>query len=177
MRFAELADGFSSAVAVVPDDGWDAPSPCEGWTARDVVSHVIETQRSFLTGHGVDLGAAPDPTAPAEAWDRHRSSVAAALADPAVAGRSYDGHFGPTTVGDTMVRFYGFDLTAHRWDVAAAAGFDWRFSDEDLDFLDTGADGFGPALYAEGICKPGVEAGDDADRQARVLAKLGRVSG
>ncbi|MCP9972699.1 maleylpyruvate isomerase N-terminal domain-containing protein [Actinomadura madurae] len=33
-------DLFEGLVAGVPRDGWDAPSPCEGWTARDVAGHV-----------------------------------------------------------------------------------------------------------------------------------------
>ena len=46
--FNERADRFSSIVAGVAGR-WDAASPCEGWTAADVVTHVIGTQRDFLS--------------------------------------------------------------------------------------------------------------------------------
>ena len=43
-RYARLADAFAAKIAAVPDDRWACPSPCEGWTARDVVRHVIDSQ-------------------------------------------------------------------------------------------------------------------------------------
>ncbi len=66
-------------------------------------------------------------------------------------------------------------MVAHRWDIASAAGRDERFTDAELDQLETGIAGFGPAVHMEGVCKPGVEAPEGADRQSRVLATLGRV--
>jgi uncharacterized protein (TIGR03083 family) len=47
-RYARLADAFTAKIAAVPDDRWACPSPCEGWTARDVVCHVIGSQEMFL---------------------------------------------------------------------------------------------------------------------------------
>lgn len=171
------ADGpLTDVVTSLSPAEWAAASPCEGWSASDVLAHVIDTQRSFLTDHGVALGPAPDVAAdPAAAWASHRDEVLALLADPDVASTAFDGHFGPTTVGDTLVRFYVFDMVAHRWDVATAAGRDERFTDAELDQLETGIAGFGPAVHVEGVCKPGVEAPEDADRQSRILATMGRV--
>jgi uncharacterized protein (TIGR03086 family) len=166
---------LTAVLDAVPPEAWAAPSPCEGWSARDVVRHLIETQRDFLTGHGVDLGDRPDVDAdPAAAWRDHARRVAAAVADPAVAGTEYDGHFGRTTVGASIERFYLFDMIVHRWDVARAAGLDVPFTDAELDRVEQGADGFGDALYLEGVCRPGVDAPADADRSTRVLARLGR---
>lgn len=170
------ADGPLSAVlAAVPTDRWTDPSPCADWSARDVVRHVVDTQRDFLTGQGVDLGPAPDVDAdPAAAWRQHADRVLAAVADDGLAGREYDGHFGPTTVGATLEQFYVWDMVVHRWDVARATGLDAGLTDEELDRMEAGADGFGQALYMDGVCRPGVEAPADADRQTRLLARLGR---
>ncbi|MCX2966407.1 TIGR03086 family metal-binding protein [Gordonia sp. NPDC062954] len=173
-RYRQLADGFAAVVASVPADAWSADSPCDGWTARDVVAHVIDTQRQFFDGHGIDLGARPDLDDPVTAWQTHADRVSEALTDPAVGDRSFDGHFGPTTIGETLMRFYGFDMVAHRWDVGSAAGLDVRFSDDEMTLMETAAAGFGPALYGDGVCKPGVEVAPDADRQTRLLATLGR---
>ncbi|MEO9330193.1 maleylpyruvate isomerase family mycothiol-dependent enzyme [Gordonia aurantiaca] len=172
-RYDSYADGFSAVLETFPADAWDNASPCEGWTARDVVTHVIESQREFFAHHDLDLGLAPSSDDPVAAWRAHREAVAALLADPGVGERRFDGHFGPTTIGETLVRFYGFDMIAHRWDVAAAAGVVHRFSDEELDELSAGADGFGDALYAEGVCTR-IEVPEGADRQTTVLARLGR---
>lgn len=172
----EAADRPLSAVLdSVPATAWSAPSPCEGWSAADVVAHMVETQRDFLTTHGADLGQAPDvPADPAAAWRDHSKRVLAALADDAFTATAYDGHFGPTTVGATLEQFYLFDMVVHRWDVARAAGLDAGLSDAEIDRVDAGADSFGPALYMDGVCRPGVEAPEGADRATRVLARLGR---
>ena len=75
-----------------------------------------------------------------------------------------------------MLRFYVFDMVAHRWDLATATDVETHFSDAELDQLDQGMDGFGEALYMPGVAKSGVEAPADATREQRVLARLGRAA-
>src|SRR5436853_5042051 len=36
---------------------WAQPSPVAEWTARDIVQHLVEWSRGFLTGAGIDLPA------------------------------------------------------------------------------------------------------------------------
>src|SRR3712207_7325544 len=44
------------------------------------VRHLVQTQREFLTGRGVDLGGEPDVDAdPAVAWRAHAARVTAAV--------------------------------------------------------------------------------------------------
>lgn len=172
--YTALAGPFGAVVDRVPADAWDRPSPCEGWSGRDVLAHVVDTQRQFLEARGLETGDRPDLGTPGAAWRDHATRVADLLGDPEVAGLAYDGVFGPTTVGESMVRFYGFDLVVHRWDIARAAGQDERLSDAELDMVDTAASGFGEHLYDEGVCRPAIAVADDADRQTRVLARLGR---
>ncbi|RJK93833.1 maleylpyruvate isomerase family mycothiol-dependent enzyme [Vallicoccus soli] len=174
-RYRAAGEPLGALLAALPAGAWGAPSPCEGWAARDVVRHLVDTQREFLAGRGVELGPAPDVDAdPAGAWARHAGAVEAALADEAVAAAPFDGYFGPTTTGETLERFYVWDMVVHRWDVATAAGLDAGLSEEELDRVEEGAAGFGEALYLEGVCRPGVQAPAGAGRAARVLARLGR---
>ncbi|MEW1952499.1 TIGR03086 family metal-binding protein [Terrabacter sp. NPDC080008] len=181
--YTRLADAFGSVVDRVPTDRWAAPSPCEGWSARDVVAHVVSSQRTFLADHGIDDTTghhldvddpAVGPADPTTAWHAHDERMRELLADPAVAGLEYDGVFGRTTVGQTIVAFHGFDLVVHRWDVATAAGLDERLTDAELETLERAADGFGDHLYDDGVCTAALAVPDDADRQARLLARLGR---
>jgi uncharacterized protein (TIGR03086 family) len=166
---------FTALLDAVPATSWANASPCEGWTAADVVGHVVGTQRDFLTTHGVDLGGAPDVAAdPAAAWRDHAKRVAEVLADDAVTTREFDGHFGPTTVGAAFAQFYVWDMVVHRWDVARAVGVDAGLTDEELDRIEAGADGFGPALHMDGVCRPALEVPVGAGRTTRVLARLGR---
>ena len=173
--YTRLADGMAAVIDSLPPQQWDADSPCEGWTARDVLAHLIDAQRDFLAGHGLNLPARPDLSDPAAAWAAHSDAVRALLADPEVPARAFDGAFGPTTIGAALLEFYGFDLVVHRWDLAAVTATQYRFSDDELDWMERSIAGWGPALYSEGICRAGVQVPPGADRQTRVLAALGRV--
>jgi uncharacterized protein (TIGR03086 family) len=174
-QFRTAARPLTEVIDSVPADGWSRPSPCEGWTAADVVRHLVETERSLFAEHAVQLGPAPDDDDPASAWRTHCDQVTAALADEAVPAIAYDGFFGPTTLGETLVQFYVWDLVVHRWDIATAVGTGTTFTEDELDRVERGIDGFGDALYMEGICKPGVQAPADADRATALLARLGRL--
>ncbi|HET8988091.1 MAG TPA: TIGR03086 family metal-binding protein [Humibacillus sp.] len=173
--YARLADRFGSVVDRLDDADWGRSSPCEGWSARDVLHHVVSTQRDFLSQHGIDASTPIDLAAtPRAGWHAHDERLRALLADPAVASHEYDGVFGRTTVGASIVTFYGFDLVVHRWDIATAAGLTERLDDSELSMIESAADGFGEHLYDDGVCKPAVETPEGADRQTRVLARLGR---
>lgn len=170
-RFLDDAGRFSAVVDTVAD--WSAPSPCEGWSAADVVHHVVDTQRDFLAQRGQALGPRPAGD-PADVWHRHLEQLQPLLRDEALVTTPYDGHFGPTTLAATLADFYGFDLVVHRWDLGRAAGQDVRFSDEELEAAEAAIPSFGDALYSKGICAPPVPVPSDAGRQDRLLATLGR---
>jgi len=174
-RYAEAEAPLGTILDSVPADRWNRPSPCEGWTARDVVRHLIQTQRDFLTGRGFDPGPEVDGDVdPAAAWRAHARAVGDLLNRPEVPATEYDGYFGPTTVGRTLIQFYVPDMVAHRWDIATAVGADDRLTDAELDRLEANIDSWGDAMYMDGICKPGVVAPDGASRQAVLLARMGR---
>lgn len=60
----------------------------------------------------------------------------------------------------------------HAWDLATSAGLSEQIPDDELDRLEGDIAYFGENLA--GVVGPEVEVGDDADRQTRILAKLGR---
>src|SRR6202162_530944 len=72
-RLALARDWYLKAVDAVPADGWSGPTLCEGWTASNVVAHVI-TGDQLIRGlvwdathqgrHGQDL--------PVDFADRHK---------------------------------------------------------------------------------------------------------
>lgn len=171
--FTERADAFA-AILDAAGELWEAPTPCDGWNVRDVVAHVIETERDFLSRQGLALGDAPSLDHPASAWRGHLSQVHELLERDGVVDREYDGYFGRTTIAATMADFYGWDLVVHGSDVARATGQRWEVSEEDAAALHATADGWGDALYSEGVCSGPVEVGDDASATDRLLARLGR---
>ena len=50
-RYRKRAAGLNERVEAVPADQWGSQSPCEDWTARDVVRHVVDTSAMFLGLH------------------------------------------------------------------------------------------------------------------------------
>ncbi|MFD1811989.1 TIGR03086 family metal-binding protein [Rhodococcus gannanensis] len=173
--YRRLAANLTGTVAAVPTDRWDDPSPCEGWTARDVLRHVIDVQSFPLTPVGVSLSPAPsvddDPLA---AWTATHEEVQAVLDDPARAELEYDGALGRTTVAAIFGAFIAFDLAIHRWDIAHATGVDETIPAEDLALAAALAERMGDRIRTPGVCGPAVEVPADADEQTRVLAMLGR---
>ena len=167
--FTEILDGVG--------DRWASPTPCDGWTVRDVVRHVVDTERDFLVRQGFDPGEAPDLAEPAAAWRSHVRVVDTILATDGVADREYDGYFGRTTVGETMSDFYGWDLVVHGSDVARATGQPWEVSEDQAVRLLATADGWGEALYSDGVCADAVAVPADASTSDRLLGRLGRDPG
>ena len=100
--------------------------------------------------------------------------MAGCLSRDGVAEREYDGYFGRTTIAATMADFYGWDLVIHGWDVARATGQPWTISDAEAESMHATADGWGDALYSDGICRPPVPVPDDAPATDRLVARLGR---
>lgn len=166
-------DPFTTVVSRVSQ--WDAPSPCSGWTAADVLTHVIDTQRDFLTGTGQQLPGLSSVD-PAERWSEHSAAVTALVDDPATGNAPHQSVFGPTTIGQTLATFYGFDLLVHRWDLAQSQGIDEQFTPDELTEIDTAVDGFGDHAYAPGIFEAAVPVGPEASAQQRVLGRTGRRS-
>lgn len=172
-QFLGHVDTFTRRIANLATDRWENPSPCEGWSAKEVLGHVIDTQRDVFGNRGLELGPRPEG-APHEAWAAHAAAVRSAVTDEETLLATYDSFFGPTTLADTLLSFYRFDLIIHAWDIQRAAGNDLELSDTELAFLETCIPSWGDAFYQDGICKRPVGVPDDADRQTRVLALTGR---
>jgi len=168
--YADAADRFTDTVAATDD--WSATSPCEGWTAADVVDHVVDTERQFLSGHDADVGERPSGS-PAEVWAAHLDVVRPLVTED-FRSREYDSFFGRSTIGATLDNFYGFDLVVHGWDLGAATGRPTIFTDAEMDVLEQAIVGFGDHAYDEGVFLQPVDVSEDADRQTKLLARMGR---
>jgi uncharacterized protein (TIGR03086 family) len=176
-RYRRLSDAFAATVAGVPDDRWASPSPCEDWTARDFVGHVVGTQGLFLGFIGEEIGEIPSvDDDPAAAWDAAHAKVQTALDDPARADAEFDGFFGRTTFSAAIDRFQNPDLVIHRWDLARATGQDETIDPDEAQRVLDGAREFGDAFRSPGVCGPEVPVPPDAGIQTRVLGFYGRAA-
>jgi uncharacterized protein (TIGR03086 family) len=174
-RYARLGDAFAMKIAAVPEHAWAHPSPCDEWTARDVVKHVISTQGMFLGLVGRPLGDIPEVDDDLlAAWDAVRSVVQGDLEDPERATTEFQGFSGTSTFEAAVNRFLCTDLVVHGWDLARAAGLDDRIDPEDLVRVSEQTLAFGDMLRSPQAFGPEVEPPADADDQTKLLAFLGR---
>jgi uncharacterized protein (TIGR03086 family) len=176
-RYRANSERFLQKVAAVPPDTWDRPTPCDEWTVRDLVAHIIQTQGMFLGFIGRSLTPGPDVAVdPLGAVTAAIAQVQKDLDDPETAGAEFDGFFGRSTFAQAVDRFLNFDLTVHGWDLARAAGLDDTIDPAELDRVSAAADGFGDNLHSPGVCGPEIAVPDDADPQTKLLARLGRAA-
>jgi len=174
-RFRDLAAKFTRRVDAVPDDRWSSSSPCEGWTTRDVVGHMVGNCSTFLglIGRQVPPGPAVEDD-PRGAWTNGRDAIQAALDDPAVAAAEYEGFMGKSTFEQGVSQFVFMDLIVHSWDVARAAGGDEQLDPADVHSAFEMAKPLDEMMRTPGVCGPKVDVPPGADEQTQFLAFMGR---
>lgn len=134
-RHARALAQVSGLVDAVPDAAWDAPTPCAGWTVRDVVGHLVWGHR--VLGAGLAGAAFTEPAGgrtvplapPVPA--AHRAAVDAALTAVRRAGPGAAVAFpaGPVGLDDALlVRVQ--DVVVHGWDLAVATGLAFPHDDD-----------------------------------------------
>jgi len=124
---------WADRVNAVTDDQWDAPTPCRGWTVRDLVNHVVGEDRwtkplvdgrtMAEVGDSLDgdlLGDAPVRSA-LDAAKEATTAVAEALPRGGTVHLSY----GEEQLGE-YVRQLAADHLVHGWDLAVATGGEVR---------------------------------------------------
>ncbi len=171
-RHAAVAGGFGRLVEQTTD--WSAPAPVPGWTARDVVEHLVRWFPGFLAGGGIELPAGPsvadDPIA---AWQHQADAVQALLEERGEESFTHP-HAGSHRLSDAVDRFYTSDVFMHSWDLARAGGLDPRL---DEDFADELLEGMRPidrVLRDSGQYGPAVPVPDDAPAVDRLMGFVGR---
>lgn len=175
-RYIRVTGRFTDRVRAVPPAAWDDPSPCDGWTARDVVGHLTEWIPAVFGPLGVRFPAVPSvQDDPVPAWESVRETIADALAHPDVAARQVETPFGTHSVAVAVDLLVTGDVFTHTWDLSRATGQDESLDAEQLQLM-IAAMGSMPeeVLRAEGMFGPRVEVRDDADDQTRFLAYVGR---
>ena len=169
-RFRSLAAGFTSRAEQVAD--WEAPAPCEGWVARDVVRHLVEWMPHMFLG-GV-LEAPSVDTDPVGAWLALRDALQASLDDPESAAEVLHLYPGDFPRAQAMEVFGLMDVLVHTWDLARAAGLDEQLDPDEVHGFLVGTAPMDDAMRGEHF-GPKVPVPDDADEQTRLIAFTGRT--
>ena len=175
LRYATVARDFTAVVDATPPDRWSLPSPCEEWTARDVLAHVVNGHRRLLSQlrgeEPLQLGADEDGVA---AWHEATDGMNSALADEANNSRVVQSGMGPLTLTEMVNRFIIADLLVHTWDLARAVGGNEHLNDELVAQVYEAMKPMDEALRRPVLFGPKVEPPKGADRQTEFLSFLAR---
>ena len=165
-------DVFGGVAEQLQPEAWDRPTPCEGWTALDVLGHL---STSLQMGISVLRGEQPSwPTVgrPAELvtgdpvahWQSLVADARSAL-DGADLDVVMETPMGPSTVRQRLA-FPTIDLYVHAWDVGRAGGVEVTVPADAIEFAHTYIDpipaekvrgdggAFGPEAPAPGDATP-----------------------
>ncbi len=171
-NYTKAIYGFDHVMRGVGEGVWDRPSPCEGWSARDVVLHAAGVLR-YVESLARGAALVPPGDEPRSAWVGARDAVLEALDHDGVLQQKVASPFGEMPL-DTLIGILVVDTLTHSWDLARAVGGDERLAPE---LVETGFAQVRP--LDEGLRAPGrfdakIPASPGDDQQTAFLKFLGR---
>lgn len=131
-QIEQVVPRLGALVACVDAGDLALATPCDGWTTRDLLNHVVGGAQMFADAFGGapvrDIsGRLPDVVGddPHGAFERAVDAFGSAAQQPGAMDQVLPLPWGAMT-GKTFLRFVAFDLLVHSWDLASTI-------DEDLD--------------------------------------------
>lgn len=171
---------FVALVATVPADRWGSPTPCVGWTVRDLVNHLVYEQvwtPPMFAGATIEqigdrfegdlLGEHPVDAARAAS-----AAAVAAVAQPGALARTVHLSFGDTPA-EEYARQLSADHLIHSWDLAKGAGLPDRLDPQLVAEVAAWFADREPGYRDSGVIGPRVDTDSD-DPQDRLIAAFGR---
>ena len=126
-QLSHALDFADQLIAAVQDGQWAGPTPCAGWSVRDLVTHVVAGNSLFAAAlRGGQPPAAPQGTVMPDAGllNAYRDSAAGLLGafrEPGALDVMVTVPFG-TVPGVVALHLRITELLVHGWDLARATG-------------------------------------------------------
>lgn len=180
--FLRGLDAVDLVMSRMPDDGWDRPSECDGWTNLDVLGHLGS---SMAMGLALMAGEQPQwPTfdRPSDLVEGEPAAYWAALSTQlreAIVGVDLDlvmdTPMGPRTVADRLA-FPAVDLFVHAWDIGHPCGIEVEVPADVIEFTHGYIDPFPTEMVRgpNGAFGPEVDPPADATPTEAFVAWTGR---
>lgn len=174
-------DVFQAVVSRLTKKDWKRKSPCDGWSALDVLGHLghcMDFSLEVLNGTVPPWEPATPPGAMVEGdpvawWNGFADRLRAFVAENDLS-QEVDNPTGKTTV-NAGLSFPALDLFVHGWDIAKSAGLDLEIPSDVIAFAHAVIDPLpyervrGPRHYGDPL-----PVSDDATESDKFLAYVGR---
>ena len=176
-NFTRAVYVLAAVVHRVASPDWDNQSPCEEWSARDVLRHqcgVLGAMTATLnSGETVPPQLIDSAEDPIEVWAQTRDELFEALDQPDILEREGKFWFGPMSV-DQWIKIVQWDPMTHAWDIGFATGVEAHMPNDlasiSYDMIGTMRE----TLHGWGLIADQVDVSDNADAVERFLALVGR---
>ena len=157
-------------VAGIGADQWDASTPCDGWTVRDVANHIVNGNfwaAELARGKTIaDVGDRLDGDVlgadPLAAYDESARAADAAFRAPGAMEAPCAVSYGPVP-GEVYAGHRFIDLLIHGWDLAKAIHRGWPITGQQVSLIWSGVEPILP-----GWVQPARSAGHQAAYQVHL---------
>jgi uncharacterized protein (TIGR03086 family) len=176
-NFVRAVHAFDAVVQRTDVSAWQNATPCEGWTAIDLLEHQCAVLNGVAAVASSGQMAAPTPPVdmsdPQAAWRETRDTLLTALDQQGVLGKQGPFWFNAATV-DEMIGIVMWDAVTHAWDLAQAVGQDHALDDALVQACYDVVAPMSDMLVDSGRTGPVVPVADDAPILDRYLGLVGR---
>jgi len=183
MLLQRVVDETTQVVNACSDEQMANPSPCVGWTVRDVLNHITGGATMFAIS--AEQGSVPDEMLgqlmggdnlgddPKGAWLVAANRAMLAFEQPGVLEKTVKLPFGEMP-GGVALNIAVFDVLTHAVDIARASGQTIDNTELIETALGFGHQMIGPELRIPGVFDPEQPIAADAPAEDRLLAFAGR---
>jgi uncharacterized protein (TIGR03086 family) len=171
-RFDRAAAGFRRRLELLAPGDAERPSPCEGWSGRDVIDHAVGVV--VMVTNLVGTAVVDDPTADdVTRFDTVAADLHNKVADPELGATVVQSPFGSMALKQLVSSVVVHDLLVHTWDLARTTGGNEELDAELVAHTYASMLPFDAMLREHGFAAK-VPVDGDADDQTKLLCFLGR---
>lgn len=170
----DLVRGFDRRVQATPDEAWGNPSPCEGWTAADVVKHVAGNLNAMSAALSGEAPAELDGADLVGSWNAASERMVTVLAT-ADLSTPVPGPVGLMPAEQIIDRLMSVDVLVHTWDLARAVGGDETLDEVSVVRAYNVMQPMDAVIRAPGVFGPKVPVEPGVPLQTEFLHFLGRT--
>jgi uncharacterized protein (TIGR03086 family) len=169
----ELGPLLAGTVGGIAPTQLDRPTPCEDFTVRGVLEHMIGGATAFAAAFRGEPAGDADLGDVLAGFGPALGGLAASIKTPGALERTVEAPFG-TVPGETFARFVVLDGLVHGWDLATATDQPYAPSEGLVAAVQAFAEQALPALHGSDAFGHPAPVTDDATPIERLAAFTGR---